>query len=449
MIPAQSFWTHSLRISPWGDSITRIMAEAIRAVDPGLAVKNTLKINGDLLTVEGRDYKLSSYEHIHLLGVGKASPGMSLALSDVIGSYLSDGLIITKQLPGFIKPPISVVQSGHPIPDERSLRAGQKAVEYVSALNSNDLLFCLLSGGGSALMTSPMAGVSLADMQELTTCLLACGARIEEINTLRRHLDEVKGGGLVKLTNGANIISLILSDVVGDRLEAIASGPTAPDPTTREQALDLIDLYELKNKIPGSILAGLKTAPETLKPGDRSFDTVQNVVIGSNMIAVQAALAQARLEGFHAAQYRTDIQGESREIGHELGTYLRQQSLELDLSQRPACIVVGGETTVTLHGKGKGGRNSELALAAVNELKNIDNLMLISLSTDGEDSSTDAAGAVVTGDTFQRATDLGMDGWKYLEQNNSYPYFDALDDLIRPGSTGTNVNDLIFMFVFK
>jgi glycerate 2-kinase len=448
MISAESFWTHSLHAAPQGESITRILAAAIHAVEPGEAVKRSVSRNGNILSVVGRNHDLSAYGHIHLLGIGKASVGMAEALAFLIGPQLTDGLIITKHPPAISLSPFTIIQGGHPVPDERSLFAGMKAVELISSLHPDDLLFCVISGGGSALMTAPAEGVSLTDMQSLTSRLLACGARINEINLLRRHLDRVKGGGLVKLANGATVVSLILSDVVGNPLEAIASGPTAPDPTTKAEALTVIEKYGLTDKIPRSIQAELETSSETPKPGDRLFDNVQNFIIGSNLQAAQAALRQAGLEGYQPCLLRADLQGEARMAAFELSTFLRQASQTGDPVPRPACMVVGGETTVTLKGQGKGGRNTELALAAVSELANFPGVMLVTLATDGEDGPTEAAGAVVTGETYRRAAGLGLNGCDYLDRNDSYSFFSALGDLLSPGPTGTNVNDLVFLFAF-
>ncbi len=447
MISAESFNTASLRLAREGDSISRILAAAINAVEPGAAVARFVSRSGDALTVAGRDYHLADFRSVRLLAFGKAALPMSLSLASLLGSRLDAGLIVTKHAsatPGF---PFTILVGGHPVPDECSLAAGQQALAVLSALDSTDLLFCLISGGGSALLTAPLQGVSLPEMQSLTTALLACGAPIDEINLLRRRLERIKGGGLVRLSKGATLVSLILSDVVGNPLEAIASGPTAPDPATRVQALALLEKYRLRGKIPASIPATLELAPETPKPGDPLFTKVQNVIVGSGLLAAQAALAQAAAEGFNPYLLRIDLQGEARQAAFELATFLRQAKRTRDPVPPPACIVVGGETTVTLQGNGKGGRNTELALAAVTELADFPGVLLVTLATDGEDGPTDAAGAVVTGASFRRALDLDLHPDDFLSRNDSYSFFAALDDLLKPGPTGTNVNDLAFLFV--
>jgi len=455
MFSAECFRTASLRLAPEGDSITRILAAAINALEPGAAVARHVHRAGDNLDVAGCAYRMEDYQNVRLLGIGKAAPAMSARLGGILGNRLDAGLVITKQasaIPGF---PFTVLAGGHPVPDARSLAAGQKTLEFISALGPADLLFCLISGGGSALAAAPLEGVSLEDLQSLTAALLACGARIDEINLLRRHLDQIKGGGLVGLSNGARIISLILSDVVGNPLEAIASGPTAPDPSSRADALALLKKYELRDKIPASIPAILEKVSETPKPGDPIFTKVQNVIVGSGLMAAQAALVQARTEGFNPYLLRIDLQGEARQAAIELATFLRQAKQTGDPVPRPACIVAGGETTVTLrqvsgqalHGQGKGGRNTELALAAVTELVDFPGVMLVTLATDGEDGPTDAAGAVATGESYRRALGMNLRAEIFLSRNDSYSYFAALEDLIKPGPTGTNANDLVFLFV--
>lgn len=299
-------------------------------------------------------------------------------------------------------------------------------------------------------------------MQSLTRQLLACGARIDEINALRRHLDQVKGGGLARAAAPARVVSLILSDVVGNPLEAIASGPTAPDPSSRADALRVLEKYGLTENVPAAILHTLEHAPETPKPGDSLFARVENVLVGSNALAAQAALQQAESEGFHAQFLGDSWQGEAREVAKTLCERLK------DVTHRPVCLVAGGETTVTLVGQVSdlsantmthtgqvkdlshvlGGRNQELALAAARELAGLPNVMLVTLATDGEDGPTDAAGAVATGETAERARALNLDPGAFLARNDSYHFFAPLGDLLQPGPSGTNVNDLTFLFGF-
>jgi glycerate 2-kinase len=449
---ASRFFTHSLR----DPRVARILAAAIEAVDPDTAVERYLASK-----------PLSPAGRVFALGLGKAALPMARALSR--HADLTRALVITKHAaePGF--EPATIVESGHPVPDARSLAAGQAALEFVSSLREEDLLVCLISGGGSALMTAPL--VPLEDMQALTSALLACGARIDEINTLRRHLDRVKGGGIAKATK-ARVLSLILSDVVGSPLEAIASGPTAPDPTTREDALAMLDKYDLlsanlrqaslkskrisvnSRKLADSILESLKANPETPKLNDPIFSRVSNVIVGDNALAIQAALKQAKLEGLQAESLGSDWQGEAREVGFELASKLR---VTIKSKNHPFCLIAGGETTVTLSlskrdssvqapkSNGKGGRNQELALAAVPELAGLENALLVSLATDGEDGPTDAAGAVVNGETLQRAEELDLSVADYLSRNDAYSFFERLGDLLKIGPTGTNVNDLAFL----
>lgn len=447
MFSAEAFQTSSLRRVPEGESITRILAASIRAVEPGAAMERFVRRDGEVLTVSDRMYDLGSFRRVALLGIGKASVAMSTRLAGILGAHLQAGLIVTKHTSASPQFPFPIMEGDHPIPGTRSLEAGLKTMEFVSSLGPEDLIFCLISGGGSALVVTPVEHLPMEDLQTLTSVLLANGASVDEINSLRRRLERLKGGGLVKASNGATIVSLILSDVVGNPLEAIASGPTAPDPTSRSDAIALFEKYELQGIIPASILTVLERAPETPKPGDPIFEKVQNLIVGSNLMAAQAALAQAGLEGFHPYLLRINQQGEARQVAFELATILRQAKRTGDPAPRPACMVVGGETTVTLRGIGKGGRNTELALAAVTELADFPGVIFVTFATDGEDGPTDAAGAVVTGGTFRRAAGQGLQPGDYLDCNDSYTFFAALDDLLKPGPTGTNVNDLIFLFV--
>ena len=418
------FATHSLK----DVRIQRILSAALKAVDPFEAVQKHLP------KLEGRVFGLA---------IGKAAIPMMDALTRQIP--LSGGLAITKFASEPSSRSYSVIESGHPVPDARSLAAGERVLEFVSSLQVADTLVCLLSGGGSALMTLPHKGITLEDMQAMTRALLACGARIDEINIIRRSLDRVKGGGLARATK-ARVISLILSDVIGNPLEAIASGPTAPDPTTRADALAILKKYEIAQLVSNSIPAILLRAPSrTLAAGvggGSISDRVQNIIIGDNQLAARAAARQAQLEGFRADVLANDLQGEARDVGVMLARKLR---MEISQGARNFCLIAGGETTVTIKGEGKGGRNQELALSAVRELAGLENVMLISLATDGDDGPTDAAGAVVTGESSQRAVVLGLDAADHLARNDAYSFFDVLGDLLQTGPTGTNVNDLIFL----
>jgi glycerate 2-kinase len=324
MLSAESFQTFSLRNAPEGESITRILAASIRAVEPGAAVERFVHRSGDILNVAGREYDLADFHLVSLLGIGKASFSMSTPLARILCERLQAGLVITKHASGIPDFPFTILEGGHPVPDVHSLEAGQKTLEFVSSLGPDDLLICLISGGGSALVTTPLEGIPLEELQALTSTFLACGARIDEINRLRRRLERLKGGGLVKGSHGATIASLILSDVVGNPLEAIASGPTAPDPTSKNFALALVQKYGLRNKVPASILTVLEQAPETPKPGDPIFDKVQNFIVGSNLLSAQAALAQAELEGFHSHLLFNNLEGESRQAAYRLASLLGQ-----------------------------------------------------------------------------------------------------------------------------
>ena len=402
----------------------RIMAAALRAVDPYQAVQQHLP------DIEGRVYGLA---------IGKAAVPMMDAL--VERTPIAGGLAVTKFAAGLHRDVYTVMEGGHPVPDAHSLQAGERALKFASSLKEEDTLVCLISGGGSALVTAPY--IPLEDLQALTSMLLASGARIDEINTLRRQLDRIKGGGLAGATR-ARIISLILSDVVGSPLEAIASGPTAPDPTTSEDALRILEKYRLPDRVPLSIIQILESGSSLPESQERApgLVGVQNIIIGDNKLAAQAALEQAQRETFHAEILSTRLQGEAREVGRELAQRLRA---ELSIRARPFCLIAGGETTVTIRGDGKGGRNQELALAAVDQLDGLRNVMLISMATDGDDGPTDAAGAVVTGETAQRAQSLGQDAADHLSRNDAYPFFETLGDLLKTGPTGTNVNDLVFL----
>lgn len=450
--------THSLRTCAWGESITRVLAAALTAVEPGAAVRRFLKREGDTLWVGEHNYDLSHYERVMVLAVGKAAVPMAEAAAGVLGERLSTAQVVTKSASSFSlqtprgHPAFSVMAAGHPIPNDQSVLAGQRAAELLQGAGERDLVLLLLSGGGSALLTRPVAGVTLADLQALTRALLASGASINEINTLRKHLDSVKGGGLARMAYPATLAALVLSDVVGNPLDVIASGPAVADTTTFGDAWAVLERYTLADSAPAAIVAHLQRGlagefADTPKPGDAVLAGVAHVLVGSNTLAAVAAMQAARAEGFTPLLLTTFLQGEAREAGRMLAAVAREISASSNPLPRPACIIAGGETTVTLRGNGRGGRNQELALAAVNDLAGLENSVLVALATDGDDGPTDAAGAVVTGATLARAGEHGLDPLASLARNDAYPFFDTLGDLLKPGPSGTNVNDLAFVFV--
>ena len=450
------FLTHSIKTAKWGLKVARIMAAALSAVDPYAAVIDGLRYSEYPPTeLPERDY-LAKYHRIKLIGAGKAGQPMAEAAQEFFGDRISEGMVIVKD--GYTKKSslskrIKIVEAGHPLPDQRGVNATQEIIKHLQNSTANDLVICLISGGGSALLVSPVEGVLLDELQHLTELLLASGATINEINTLRKHLDRVKGGQLARIASPARVLCLILSDVVGDPLDVIASGPTVPDPSTYQDAVDILVRYAILEQVPTSIRTHLELGqqgniPETPKPGDHFFSNVHNMIVGSNHTATQAAISQAKIEGFNTLTLTNYMQGEASQVGKFLGSVLRQLALQNQPIPRPACVIVGGETTVTIKGNGMGGRNQELALGAVAELDGLKDIALITLTTDGGDGPSDAAGAVVTGDTLSRAKSMGLEPEEYLANNDSYNYFSPLEDLLRIGPTRTNVNDLTFLFAF-
>jgi hydroxypyruvate reductase len=431
------------------------MAAALAAVEPAAAVGRFLRRDGDILHVGEHRFDLALLQRVIVVGAGKAGAPMARAVAAALGDNLSAGLVVVKD--GHLAAETSassavlrVVEAGHPVPDERGVNAAQAMLALLQNLTAHDLVIALISGGGSALLTLPVPGVTLAEIQQLTGQLLASGADIGAINILRKHLDQLKGGGLARLVRPATLVTLVLSDVVGSPLDSIASGPTVPDSSSFADALAVLARYGLDQSVPPSILAHLRRGaagaiPDTPKPGDPLFDGVSTHLVGSNELAAAAALQAASAEGFTPLLLTTSLEGEAREAGRFLAAILREVAASGNPLPRPVCLVAGGETTVTLRGTGRGGRNQELALAAVQGLAGLVDVALVALATDGGDGPTDAAGAVVTGQTAARARVLALDSADYLARNDAYHYFAALDDLLLPGPTATNVNDLTFL----
>lgn len=427
-----------------------IFYAAISSVNPYDTVK---AYAGQLLSF----YQSKNLKRLFVVGFGKASFDMARAINDSSGAFITDGIIITKY--GHARgvksiDKIKVYEAGHPIPDDNGVKATKEIVELLKKADETTLVVCLISGGGSALFVSPIEPITLSEKQDTTKILLEAGADINEVNTIRKHISSVKGGRLAAIAYPAYIKSLILSDVIGDRLDVIASGPTTFDTTTYADALEVIKRYRLSDKIPHHIMdvlnKGIKgQIPDTLKEKDPILSNTENTIIGSNKIALAAAATKASELGFHTEVLSTEIEGEAREVGRWLAGVAKTYKMKKRLSEikKPVCLLSGGETTVKVVGRGKGGRNTELALAFAIEIEKEDGIALLSAGTDGTDGPTDAAGAYVTWNTTKKAKGLGLSPLEYLNNNDSYNLFKKLDSLFITGPTGTNVMDIQIILI--
>lgn len=429
-----------------------IFRAALRAADPQGAVRKALSLEGEHLTVLGQTYPLKAGARLVVLGAGKATPAMALAAEAALGARISAGAINTKYGHTLPLSRITTAECGHPLPDQAGVAGTEQMLALLQGLGPEDLVLCLFSGGGSALMPAPAPGLSLEDKQATTQALLACGAPIEEINAFRKHLSKVKGGQLARLASPARVVSLLISDVIGDRLDTIASGPTHPDSTTFADCLALVEQYQLQARLPATVCRHLEAGaagqhPETPKAGDPCFARTRTEVVGSNALAIAAAAAEARTLGYQTLVLSSRIAGETREVAGMHAAIAQEIGATGQPLAPPACIISGGETTVTLRGQGKGGRNQEFALAAALQLDGWEQVTCLSGGTDGTDGPTDAAGAIADGHTLERARRRGLSAAASLRENDAYPFFDALGDLLRTGPTGTNVMDLRLFLV--
>ena len=432
-----------------------IQERALKAVNPGNAVARNMQRVGQRLKIDTMWWNLNEYDRVILLAVGKAAVPMAEEAVKILGQVHIDGCVVTKyghaqchSLPSSLM----VSETGHPIPDAAGIQASQNIISLLQESTVRDLVLLLLSGGGSALLPAPVHGLTLAHLQETTDVLLRAGATIGEVNAVRKHISALKGGQLARLASPASLISLILSDVVGDPLDVIASGPTAPDPTSYATALSVIDRYNIKESIPHAVIDHLQNGvtmrvAETPKPLDPVFSSVTNIIVGSNGLAVQAAVKEAAARGYNTLLLSTYIEGEAREVGKIAGAIAKGIRSGLGPVSPPACVVWGGETTVTVRGQGKGGRNQELAVSASLSLEGLPDVLLLALATDGTDGPTDAAGAIVDGKSASLARSHGWNLYATLSDNNSYPLLDDIGALLRLGPTGTNVNDVMVLLV--
>ncbi len=429
----------------------QIIKSALKAVDPAIAVRNYFDTHPQTVAqIEATPGR------IFVVGAGKAGTPMVAAVSELFDDKIVDGQVIVKyehinqdSRSGKIK----IVEAGHPVPDEAGHLAAQEIANLLHQTRHDDTVLCLVSGGGSALLTLPAEGLTLSDLQATTEALLAAGGTINQVNTIRKHLSAIKGGQLARHAAPAAVYTLILSDVVGDPLEVIGSGPTVPDPTTFADAWEIVEQYGLADALPEPVVQRLQAGlagdlADTPKPDDPIFERVSNAIIGSNRFAARAAVEAARMAGFETQLLTTFIEGEAREVGLVMAGLAKGLLKDEGSIRRPACLVTGGETTVTLKGDGKGGRNQEMALAVAIALDGWDNTLVVCLGTDGTDGPTDAAGAFADGTTISRAEAIGLDAVKFLNRNDAYNFFMALDDLILTGPTHTNVNDLTLIFAW-
>ena len=429
-----------------------IFQAGFRAVDAANAVRKCVRLEKNILSVGDKRYDLSRYDAVYIIGAGKASAAMAGCLEDLLGDRIRSGVINVKYGHGRPLRRIEIIEAGHPVPDEAGLRGTEKIKETLRRTGEKDLVVFLLSGGGSALLPSPAPGLTLDDKQRLTRLLLESGADIQEINALRKHISAVKGGQLARLAFPSTLVSLILSDVIGDRLDSIASGPTVPDNTTFQDCLRILEKYGLARKIPRAVLDHLEKGAkgeveETPKPGDPAFARAQNLIVGSNIQALLAAEDKAKALGYSCLILSSSIDGETREIARMHAALAREIFASGHPVPRPACLISGGETTVTVHGHGLGGRNQEFALAAAIALDGLEDVVVLSGGTDGTDGPTDAAGAIADGETVRRARSLGVEAADSLRNNDSYHFFEPLGDLLITGPTLTNVMDLRLILV--
>ena len=429
-----------------------IFEAGLAAADPAPLVERCLQLNGQILRAGEVLYDLTKHSHLYVVGAGKATGRMALAVEALLGEWVAGGIIVVKRGERISLDKIEVVEAGHPIPDQAGVNATESIIKLLKQAQKTDLILCLVSGGASALLSSPIAGLSLQDKQQITQTLLNCGARIQEVNAIRKHISKVKGGRLAERAYPATVLSLVLSDVIDDSMDNIGSGPTAPDSSTFADCLSILDRYHIGEMIPVAVRSFLNKGAageimDTPKPGDPIFQKVQNLIIGNNRVALVAAKEKAEALGYHTRILSTSLEGEARKVAIDQVALAREVLSGSSPVRLPACIISGGETTVAIRGDGLGGRNQEFALAAAIEVDGLETVVVFSGGTDGSDGPTDAAGGIVDGTTVQRGRDKGLDARSYLERNDSYPFLQTVGDLLITGPTLTNVMDLRLILI--
>jgi glycerate 2-kinase len=440
-----------MKIRELRQSARLIWEAALNAADPATCIRNFLQIDDNVLSVGGKQFELRG--RLIVIGAGKPGAKMAQVVEGILGSYITDGLVVTKYGHALALQRIKLVEAGHPIPDSTGIRAAQETRELLRGLTKDDLVLCLISGGGSALWPAPAEGITLEEKQEVTQLLLRAGATIRETNAVRKHLSVMKGGQLAQWAAPARVVSLIISDVIGDAMDFIASGPTAPDTTSFSDALAIVQKYGLQ--VPEAVVERFQDGvhgriPETPKPGDPLFKQVDNFIIANNRLLIDAAAEKARELNFTTLILGTEVEGEAKDIGRFFGAIAKEIGRSGNPIQPPACILAAGETTVTVRGHGLGGRNQEMALAWAMTMASrpgVTPACFASIASDGTDGPTTAAGGLVDPFTCSRAIELGLIPSKYLRSNDSSNFLKATGDLIVTGPTQTNLMDLQILLV--
>jgi hydroxypyruvate reductase len=440
------------QVAPLRQHALKIFQAALKAVDPVEAILRYVQVKDDVLQVGEHRFAFYDYDRILVVGAGKAGAPMARALEELLGDRIDDGVIVVKEGHGLPLAHVRTHEAGHPVPDERGIKGAEEILELVDGAGERDLVLCLMSGGGSALLVAPADGVTLEDKQEVTRLLLACGADIHEINSIRKHLSRAKGGGLARFAYPATVVSLILSDVIGDDLNVIASGPAVPDTSTFEDTRQILDKYDIWSQVPPSVRSRIESGlkgdiEDTPKAGDAVFKRCYSELVGTNIQALRAAESKAAELGYRTLILSSTVEGEAREVAKVLTAIAREVQGSGNPLEAPACILCGGETTVTIRSDGKGGRNQELALASALAVDGLENIVVLAGGTDGNDGPTDAAGAIVDGHTLARARKEGLNPFDYLSRNDSYHFFQPLNDLVITGPTRTNVMDVYMVIV--
>ncbi len=421
---------------------------ALGAADPREIVKSKIIVKDNKLRISQHEFDLNKFKRIYVVGGGKASGKMAETLESILGNQISKGIVNIPYNSGSYRTcRISLQEASHPIPDEAGMKGTKKILELISQAEKNDLVICLISGGGSSLMPLPRNELTLEDKQQVTDALLKSGATINEFNTVRKHISDFKGGWLAKKAYPATIVNLILSDVIGDSLDFIASGPTVPDSTTFGDAMEVLKRYKIWGNAPQSVKTLLVNGQkglieETPKKADKAFKKVHNIVVGNNRSATLATCNSFQSFGMHTLLLTSFLEGEARHVGTILAAIAKEVVASGNPLPKPCGIVVGGETTVTVVGDGKGGRNQEIALSAALKIYGMEGIAIASLSTDGIDGPTEAAGALADGQTISRSKEQELIAKNFLARNDSYNFFSKLNDVIFTGFTGTNVNDV-------